>query len=156
MVAERRCHVNSDVTGDHVDRLHDFALRQLQAPSVSACDHRACGVGILSLPAEPSPGRGDAARARHCRLLRDGAAVGDEVRARLCPPPQAQERASRRDIWHLDEVVVTIGGKQHWLWRAVGECQESCVRGRFSHHALTNLSSQHHVCAVDGRRRSFD
>jgi hypothetical protein len=22
-----------------------------------------------------------------------------------------------------------------------GECQESCVRGRFSHHALTNLSS---------------
>ena len=87
----RRCHVNSDVTGGHVDRLHDVALRQLQAPSVSACDHRACGVGILSLPAEPSPCRGDAARARHCRLLRDGAAVGDEVRARLCPPPQAQE-----------------------------------------------------------------
>jgi transposase-like protein len=25
---------------------------------------------------------------------------------------------SRRDIWHLDEVVVTIGGKKHWLWRA--------------------------------------
>src|ERR1700748_3079646 len=25
--------------------------------------------------------------------------------------------------------------------QAVGECQESCVRGRFSHHALTNLSS---------------
>jgi hypothetical protein len=22
-----------------------------------------------------------------------------------------------------------------------GDCQESCVRGRFSHHALTNLSS---------------
>jgi len=22
---------------------------------------------------------------------------------------------SRRDIWHLDEVVVTIGGKKHWL-----------------------------------------
>ena len=44
----RRCHVNSDVTGGRVDRLHDFALRQLQAPSVSACDHRACGVGALS------------------------------------------------------------------------------------------------------------
>ena len=26
---------------------------------------------------------------------------------------------SRRDIWHFDEVVVTIGGKKHWLWRAV-------------------------------------
>ena len=32
-----------------------------------------------------------------------------------------RKRASRRDIWHLDEVVVTIGGKQHWLWRAVDQ-----------------------------------
>ena len=32
-----------------------------------------------------------------------------------------RKRASRRDIWHLDEVVVTIGGKQHWLWRAVNK-----------------------------------
>lgn len=23
------------------------------------------------------------------------------------------------DKWHLDEVVMTIGGKKHWLWRAV-------------------------------------
>ncbi|NEV13471.1 IS6 family transposase, partial [Rhizobium tropici] len=23
--------------------------------------------------------------------------------------------------WHLDEVVVSIGGKKHWLWRAVDE-----------------------------------
>jgi putative transposase len=23
---------------------------------------------------------------------------------------------SRRDIWHLDEVVVTIAGQKHWLW----------------------------------------
>jgi putative transposase len=28
---------------------------------------------------------------------------------------------SRYDIWHLDEVVVTIAGKQHWLWRAVDQ-----------------------------------
>jgi putative transposase len=28
---------------------------------------------------------------------------------------------SRRDIWHLDEVVVTITGKKHWLWRAVDQ-----------------------------------
>ncbi|WP_262266462.1 IS6 family transposase [Microvirga yunnanensis] len=28
---------------------------------------------------------------------------------------------SRRDIWHLDEVVVTIAGKRHWLWRAVDQ-----------------------------------
>jgi putative transposase len=28
---------------------------------------------------------------------------------------------SRRDIWHLDEVVVTIAGKKHWLWRAMDQ-----------------------------------
>jgi putative transposase len=26
---------------------------------------------------------------------------------------------SRHDIWHLEEVVVTIAGKKHWLWWAV-------------------------------------
>jgi putative transposase len=28
---------------------------------------------------------------------------------------------SASDIWYLDEVVVTIGGKKHWLWRAVDQ-----------------------------------
>src|SRR5919107_1367562 len=28
---------------------------------------------------------------------------------------------SCRDIWHLDEVVVTISGQKHWLWRAVDQ-----------------------------------
>ncbi|MBM6584359.1 IS6 family transposase [Microvirga sp. BT689] len=32
-----------------------------------------------------------------------------------------RKRPSRRDIWHLDEVVVTISGKKHWLWRAVDQ-----------------------------------
>jgi putative transposase len=30
-------------------------------------------------------------------------------------PPRAS------DVWHLDEVVVTIGGRKHWLWRAVDQ-----------------------------------
>ncbi|MCM2477737.1 IS6 family transposase [Rhizobium sp. CG5] len=25
------------------------------------------------------------------------------------------------DKWHLDEVVITIGGRKHWLWRAVDQ-----------------------------------
>jgi len=25
------------------------------------------------------------------------------------------------DVWHLDEVMVTIGGRKHWLWRAVDQ-----------------------------------
>ena len=28
---------------------------------------------------------------------------------------------SRRDIWHLDEVVVMISGKKHWMWRAADQ-----------------------------------
>jgi putative transposase len=28
---------------------------------------------------------------------------------------------NRYDIWHLDEVVVTIAGQKHWLWRAVDQ-----------------------------------
>jgi putative transposase len=28
---------------------------------------------------------------------------------------------SRRDIWHLDEVVMTIKSQKHWLWRAVDQ-----------------------------------
>jgi putative transposase len=28
---------------------------------------------------------------------------------------------SRRDVWHLDEVVVTISGQKHCLWRAVDQ-----------------------------------
>jgi putative transposase len=27
----------------------------------------------------------------------------------------------RQDIWHLDEVVITIAGRKHWLWRAVDQ-----------------------------------
>jgi len=32
-----------------------------------------------------------------------------------------RKRPSRRDIWHLDEAVITIGYRKHWLWRAVDQ-----------------------------------
>src|SRR5579864_6781930 len=33
---------------------------------------------------------------------------------------QIRRRApARGDKWHMDEVVVSIAGEQHWLWRAV-------------------------------------
>jgi putative transposase len=33
-----------------------------------------------------------------------------------------RRRAPQRgDKWHLDEVVITIAGKKHWLWRAVDQ-----------------------------------
>lgn len=33
--------------------------------------------------------------------------------------PIRRDRPRSRDKWHLDEVVVRIGGRTHWLWRAV-------------------------------------
>ena len=27
----------------------------------------------------------------------------------------------RGDKWHLDEVVISVAGKKHWLWRAVDQ-----------------------------------
>jgi len=30
-----------------------------------------------------------------------------------------RERPRPSDKWHMDEVVITIRGKKHWLWRAI-------------------------------------
>ncbi|MBA8841019.1 IS6 family transposase [Ochrobactrum sp. RH2CCR150] len=32
-----------------------------------------------------------------------------------------RKRPGPNDIWHLDEVVVSIAGKKYWLWRAVDQ-----------------------------------
>ena len=44
--------------------------------------------------------------------LKFGQAFANEIRRRL---PRAGDK------WHLDEVVITIAGKKHWLWRAVDQ-----------------------------------
>lgn len=41
-----------------------------------------------------------------------GAQYGKEIRKR---------EVHRGRTWHLDEMAVKIGGRQHWLWRAVDE-----------------------------------
>jgi len=33
----------------------------------------------------------------------------------------SRKQPSSSDIWHLDEVVITIAGRKHWLWRAVDQ-----------------------------------
>jgi putative transposase len=32
-----------------------------------------------------------------------------------------RKQASPHDVWHLDEVVISIAGNKHWLWRAVDQ-----------------------------------
>ena len=44
--------------------------------------------------------------------LKFGQGFANEIRRRL---PRAGDK------WHLDEVVITMAGKKHWLWRAVDQ-----------------------------------
>src|SRR5580704_10895306 len=46
------------------------------------------------------------------------------------------------DKWHLDEVVITIHGKKHWLWRAVdqdGFVLDALVQSRRDRRAAERL-----------------
>lgn len=52
----------------------------------------------------------------HKTVRQWGRKFGPEIAARL------RRRAPRRgDKWHLDEVVLTVGGRKHYLWRAVDQ-----------------------------------
>jgi putative transposase len=44
--------------------------------------------------------------------LKFGQTFANQIRRRLPPPG---------DKWHLDEVVISIAGRKHWLWRAVDQ-----------------------------------
>src|SRR6266478_8515253 len=77
-------------------------------------------MAVFSVPVEPAHGRGDAGRPRHLGDARDDPAMGPEIRPGIRRPHR--RRAPRRgDKWHLDEVVISIAGKKHWLWRAVDQ-----------------------------------
>ena len=47
-----------------------------------------------------------------CRAMKSGAGYVSRLR---------RETPGRRDIWHLDEVVITINGGKHYPWRAVDQ-----------------------------------
>ncbi|MGZ2505357.1 putative transposase [Rhizobium beringeri] len=52
----------------------------------------------------------------HETIRRWGRKFGTAYARQLC-----RKRPSRKDIWHLDEVVISIGDRKHWLWRAVDQ-----------------------------------
>ena len=47
--------------------------------------------------------------------------MGKEVRQGVPLHQIRQPAPARRDKWHLDEVLVSIAGEKHWLWRAVDQ-----------------------------------
>jgi putative transposase len=49
-------------------------------------------------------------------IRRWGKKFGPDYTGRL-----RRKQPSRHDVWHLDEVVIAVAGKKHWLWRAVDQ-----------------------------------
>ena len=100
----------------------------LPPPSLPARDHPARDLALSPLHPELPRCRGTPGRTRARYLLRNGAAMGAEVRS--------------RDRWHLDEMVVRIAGKRTYLWRAVddeGEVLDMLVQRRRDGRAALRL-----------------
>jgi putative transposase len=87
---------------------------------VPAGGHQPRSLALLPLPAEPADDRGDAGHPRRQRqhetiqqwARKFGQGSANQLRRRL---PRAG------DEWHLDEVVITVVGRKHWLWQAVDQ-----------------------------------
>ena len=66
-------------------------------------------------------------------FLKFGASIARNLR-RMRPTPS--------DYWHLDEMVIVIRGRRHWLWRAVdneGEVLDFLVQSRRNAKAALKL-----------------
>ncbi len=83
--------------------------------------------------------------------LKFGQSFANQIRRRL---PAAGDK------WHLDEVMITISGVKHWLWRAVdqnGTVLDILVQSRRDTRAAKRLLCKlfllrrHHVPAVQNR-----
>ena len=98
-------------------------MRRLPSPATPATgfrrDHQLRGLAILSLPAQPAHGRGDAGRARHRRQPQEACGSGRSRSARISPTGSGAELPCAGDKWHLDEVAIKIAGQKHWVWCAV-------------------------------------
>jgi len=69
--------------------------------------------------------------------------AGQRRSAGLTDASKIRRRAPQfGDKWHLDEVVISINGKKHWLWRAVdadGFVLDALVQGREDRRAAEKL-----------------
>ena len=65
-----------------------------------------------------------------------------ETFGRICASKIRRRAPQFGDKWHLDEVVISINGKTHWLWRAVdadGFVLDALVQGRRDRRAAQKL-----------------
>ena len=69
----------------------------------------------------------------------------------------AARKPSGNDVWHLDEVVITIAGRKHWLWRAVdqdGHVLDEIVQNRRDTKAAKRLLTR--LLKKQGNRTKAD
>jgi len=66
-----------------------------------------------------------------CWATKFGLAIAKQIRSTA---------PGRGDKWHLDEVVVTINGTKHWLWRAVDQHGDGQVAQLYGGQQRTNLT----------------
>jgi putative transposase len=75
--------------------------------------------------------------------------------------PDPSTGPTRGDKWHLDEVVLPIPGKRHWLWRAVDQLgfdflvrswRDKKAAKRFCHKLLKKQAQAPRVLIVDKLR----
>jgi putative transposase len=87
----------------------------------------------------------------HETIRRWGKKFGpDDARQLRRKPP------SRNDIWHLDEVAISICSKMHWLWRALdqdGCVPDEIVQSRRNTKAAKSPASNGRVESRDRSRR---
>jgi len=58
-----------------------------------------------------------------------------------------RDRSAPADKWHLDEVVIRIKGRSHWLWRAVdakGDVLEILIQSRRNKAAALRFFAETH------------
>jgi putative transposase len=67
-----------------------------------------------------------------------------------------RKKPSRNDVWHLDEVFITIAGRKHWLWRAVdqdGYVLDEIVQNRRNTKAGPASEEAGHSAEADDHRQ---
>ncbi len=97
-------------------RWHEDRNLQLQAPSFPAADHRPCSLALFPVSACAWSRKCCWSEVSYETIRRWAKKFGPDYARRL---RRKQPRGD--DIWHLDEVAITIAGKKHWLWRAVDQ-----------------------------------
>jgi len=137
---ERRCHENRLGSQRLSGRMLAW-LALLPPPWLPARDHPARDLPLSPVHSELSRCRGAAGRTGTRHLLRNGAALGAEVRSHDCATAASASSSAERSLAPRRDGV-RIAGERLYLWRAVdheGEVLDMLVQRRRDSRAALRL-----------------